>query len=168
MNEWHTRKIQEYAKYKNSCVQTGISSQNSMEHVPLSTFKSNSTEFQLVWTTPAPRIGVVAQSPTTNTLASLYTFMSQVRSNMSNELGRRNREFSNFGCHLCLYVRGQSGTTVTCRPGQIFTEAGTLGTNANIVGYIQMDESQYVQLLPRALQQVWLNAFSGTEHFVRT
>jgi hypothetical protein len=139
-----------------------------VENVRLSTFYSNADEFQLVWTSPAPRIGIVARSPATATLASLYNSMSRVRSDIDRELGQRDRKFSNFGCHLCLYVRGQSGTTVTCRQGQVLTEDGKLIDEPNIVGYIQMDESQYVQWLPRNLRQIWLAAFIRTEHFVRT
>jgi len=168
MNAWQTRKMQEYARYKNECVRKGVPDQTSVENVPLSTFYSNSNEFQLVWTSPAPRIGIVAQSPATTTLASLYTFMSKVRSDADRELGRRDSKFSNFGCHLCLYVRGQSGTTVTCRQDQVLTENGRLTDNPNIVGYIQMDESQYVQWLPQNLRKVWLDAFNRADHFVRT
>jgi hypothetical protein len=131
-------------------------------------FNSKPNEFDLVWTSPAPRIGIIARSPTTSTLASLYTFMSKVRVDAEKELGRQDRNFSNFGCHLCLYVRGQSGTNVTCRRGQILTEDGSLKENLNIVGYIQMDASQYVQWLPRKIKQVWLDAFKQVEHFVRT
>lgn len=168
MNEWHTRKIQEYTKYKNVCVRNGIPNQTSVEKVLLSNFNMNSTEFQLVWTSPAPQIGVVARSSATSTLDSLYTFMSKVRSDLDQELGRCDKNFSNFGCHLCLYVRGQSGTSVTERSGTVLMEDGKSNKNSNIVGYIQMDESQYIQWLPRNLRQVWLGAFSRADHFVQT
>ena len=92
----------------------------------MSRFNSNPSGFELVWTSPAPRIGIIARSPATTTLASLYTFLSDVHSNADRELGLRERSFSNFGCHLCLYVSGQSDTNVTCREGEIFTEDGEL------------------------------------------
>ena len=129
---------------------------------------SFSEEFQLVWTSPAPCIGVIAQSSKTPTLASLYSFLSKVRSDAEKELAQYDQKFANFGCHLCLYVRGQQSTTVTSRQGQILTENGELNENSNIVGYIQMDESQYVQCLPCNLRRQWLEQFKAAEHFVRT
>jgi hypothetical protein len=158
--------VQEYAKYKNGCVKEATLNETLVENVRLSMFDSN--EFQLVWTSPAPRIGIVALPPAAPTLVTLYTFMSKVRSDIERELTRRDRSFSNFGCHLCLYVCGQSGTTVTRRQDQIFAEDGKLNMNSNIVGYIQMDESQYVQWLPKNLRAEWLTAFRSADHFVRT
>ncbi|CAF0818808.1 unnamed protein product [Rotaria sp. Silwood1] len=84
------------------------------QDVHLSTLDANSREFKLIWTSPAPHIGVKALSPTTTTLASLYKFMSEVRANAEKKLGQHDSKFANFGCHLCLYVCGQSGMTVTC------------------------------------------------------
>jgi hypothetical protein len=168
IKNWYKRKLAEYNKYKSECVQNRIPDRTLVENVPLSTFDSNSNEFKLVWTSPAPRIGIVSQSPATSSLASLYTFMTNVRVAAERILAQNDPNFRNFGCHLCLYVRDQSGITVTCRPDQVFTENGGLNENPNIVGYIQMDESQYVQWLPRNLRQVWLNEFSRAEHFVRT
>jgi len=169
MNGWYTRKARDYNKYKNECVQKGISNRTLTDNNSrLSNFDSDSDEFKLVWTVPAPRIGIVAQSPTTSSLASLYTFMSNVRVSAESTLARLDRNFANFGCHLCLYVSGQPGTSVTCRQGQVFMPNGTINENPNIVGYIQMDESQYLQWLPSNLQQLWLNEFSRAEHFVRT
>jgi hypothetical protein len=168
MDALYNRKRQEYAGYKKSCIEKGNSEGSLVENISLSMFNSKSNEFQLVWTSPAPRIGIIAQSPTTSTLASLYTFMSKVRVDANEELSRRDKNFSNFGCHLCLYVRDQSGMNVTCRRGQTLTEDGKLSENSNIVGYIQMDAFQYLQWLPRKIKQVWLNEFSRVEHFVRT
>ncbi len=162
MNGWRTRKLREYAGYKNECVSQATRSKPLVNDALLLMFDSNSSEFQLVWTSSAPRIGIVAQSPAGIKLASLYTFMSKVFSDID-------KIFSKFGCHLCLYVSGQSDTNVTCRPGQILTKDGKLNTNQNIVGYIQMGETQYLQLLPSTdLREAWLNAFSRAEHFVRT
>jgi hypothetical protein len=168
MNGWFTKKKSEYTRYRNECVQKGIPNGTAVESVSLSTLYSSSDEFKLVWTSPAPRIGIVAQSPTTSTLASLYTFMSNVRVAAEKALSRLDRNFSNFGCHLCLYVRGQEGTTVTCRQDRVLLPDGTIHDNPNIVGYIQLDESQYVQWLPHDLRKPWLNAFASAEHFVQT
>ena len=131
-------------------------------------FGSKSNEFELVWTSPNPCIGIIARSPISSTLVSLYKFMSEVRIDAEKELSRQDKNYSNFGCHLCLYVRGQSGTNVTCRKGHILTENGSLQENPNFVGYIQMDAFEYVQWLPRQLKEVWLDAFKQIEHFVRT
>ena len=81
--------------------------------------------------------------------------MSTFRSTADATLSQKDEGFSNFGCHLCLYVCGQNGTSVTCRPDQILTENGNKAQNTNIVGYIQMDETQYVQWLPSKLRQTW-------------
>jgi hypothetical protein len=67
-----------------------------------------------------------------------------------------------------LYVRDQSGTNVTSRQGQILTEDGQFTTNDNIVGYIQIDENQYLQWLPQKLTQTWFNDFGQAEYFVGT
>ncbi len=164
----YRRKLEQYKRFKRECVQRRIPDQTLVGNVLLSTFDSNSNEFKLVWTSPAPRIGIVSQSPATSSLASLYTFMTNVRVAAEKTLAQNDPNFLNFGCHLCLYVRDQSGTTVTCRPDQVFTENGGLNDSPNIVGYIQMDECQYVQWLPCNLRQAWLNEFSRAEHFVRT
>jgi hypothetical protein len=168
MKNWQRKKAKNYEDYKNECVNKGTPKQTSVENCLLSTFDSNSQEFQLVWTYPAPRIGIVARSPSTSTLGSLYKFMSTVRSDAENKLKKCDANFTNFGCHICLYVCGQSGTSVTCRQGQVLTGNGQVNGNPNIVGYIQMDESQYVQWLPSELRQVWLNGFKEAVHFVRT
>jgi hypothetical protein len=169
IKNWHTKKAKDYDKYKNECVQKNFPAHTSVEKCRLSTFDSNSQDFQLVWTYPAPRIGIVARSPTTTTLGSLYKFMSKVRSDAEEALRKCDSSFARFGCHLCLYVRGQSDTTfVTCRQGQVLSENGQLNENPNIVGYIQMDESQYVEWLPPRSRDVWLNEFRRAEHFVRT
>jgi hypothetical protein len=137
-------------------------------NIVLSRFNSNKDEFELVWTSPAPRISIIARSPDDTTLADLYKFMSQVHSDIQEELSRRNGSMTTFDCHLCLYVRGQSGTTVTSRQGQISTEDGQFTTNDNIVGYIHIDENQYLQWLPQQLTQTWFNAFRQAEYFVGT
>ena len=168
MAGWYERKTKEYRRYKDDCIGKGIPNQSLMETTPLSTFNSNTNEFELVWTSPAPRIGIIARSPATTTLVSLYNFMSQVRSNIESQLSQRDKSISNFGCHFCLYVHGQSGTAVTCRQGQVLNENGQLSTNENMVGYIQIDESQYILWLPSNLKQPWFNAFRQAEHFVDT
>ncbi|CAF2400401.1 unnamed protein product [Rotaria sp. Silwood2] len=168
INKWYAQKQEIYTKYRDECLKKPIPDHTLVEDVHLSTLHANSREFKLVWMYPAPRIGVKALNPETMTLASLYKFMSEIRSNAEKELGRRDRKFANFGCHLCLYVCGQLGTSVTCRQGQVFTENGELDTDSDIAGYIQMDESQYVQWLPRNLRQKWLNEFGRVKHFVET
>ena len=168
MTNWYKRKLADYNKYKSECVQKRIPDHTLVEDVLLSTFDSSSNEFKLVWTSPAPRIGIVARSPAASSLASLYTFLTNVRVAAEKILARHDRNFANFGCHLCLYVRDQSDTTVTCRPYRVLTENGGFDKNPNIVGYIQMDECQYVQWLPRNLRQIWLDQFKQAEHFVRT
>ncbi|CAF1496956.1 unnamed protein product, partial [Adineta steineri] len=127
-----------------------------------------SSEFTLVWLSSSPRIGIVAQSPSTSSLMSLYTFMEKTRVDAEKKLSQQNTKFTNFGCHLCLYVHGQSGTSVTRRQDRILMENGRFDDITNIVGYIQMDESQYVEWLPYNLRQIWFNEFGRAEHFVRT
>ncbi|CAF0868162.1 unnamed protein product [Rotaria sordida] len=168
MTKWYTAKEQDGIKYRDECLKKKISDHTLVEDVRLSILDANSRKFKLVWTYPAPRIGVKALNPRTTTLASLYNFMSEIRSNAEKELGQRDPKFANFGCHLCLYVCGQSGTTVTCRQDQVFTENGGLDTDSDIIGYIQMDESQYAQWLPSNLRQKWLNEFRRVDHFVQT
>ncbi|CAF1569925.1 unnamed protein product [Adineta steineri] len=121
-----------------------------------------------VWLSSSPRIGIVAQSPSTSNLGSLYTFMEKTRINAGKKLSQQDTRFTNFGCHLCLYVHGQSGTSVTCRQDRILMENGKFDDIINMVGYIQMDESQYVEWLPHNLRQVWLKEFRRAEHFVQT
>ncbi|CAF1450098.1 unnamed protein product [Adineta steineri] len=141
MRKWYTRQLENYA---------------------------SSSEFKFVWLSPAPRIGIVAQSPSTSSLTSLYTFMEKTRANIEEELSQQDPKFTNFGCHLCLYVHGQSGTSVTCRPDRIIMENGGFDDITNIVGYIQMGELHYAEWLPYSLRQVWLKEFGGVTHFVRT
>ena len=166
MDGYDNRKRTEYLGYKNHCIQTGNTRTSEAARVALSTFNSN--DYQLVWTAPDPRIGVIARSPNNQTLASLYDFMSRARVNIEQELTQRDRNFANFGCHLCLYVSGRSGTNVTQRQGQIFSEDGRLNTNSNLVGYIQMDASQYVLCLPASIKGPWLHEFKKVDHIVHT
>ena len=97
----YTRKIQEYAAYKDKCIQNGILNQSLAGNVLLSTFNSNTNKFEFVW---------ISRSPANTTLADLYNFMSQVHSNIEKELCKLDKKLTTFDCHLCLYVRGQSGT----------------------------------------------------------
>ena len=166
MDKLYNRKRKEYLGYQKDCIQTALSGESEVAKIPLSTF--NSDEFQLAWTTPAPRIGVIARSSNSIPLSLLYAFMSKVRVDAEKTLSEYDRDFANFGCHLCLYVSGPSGTNATRRQGQIFSEDGQLNTNSNLVGYIQMDASQYVQWLPSAIKNVWLEAFKREEYFVHT
>lgn len=166
MDGLYNRKKAEYLNYKKDCIQVALSGESAVATIPLSTFNSN--EFQLVWITPAPRIGVIARSSNSTTLSSLYTFLSKVRVDAEKQLSKCDRNFANFGCHLCLYVSGSFGTNTTRRQSQIFSEDGRLTTNTDLVGYIQMDASQYVQWLPFNIKEAWLDAFKREEHFVHT
>lgn len=166
MDGYDNRKITEYRGYKESCIQTAALPAGRVTEVPLSTFNSN--DYQLVWTAPDPRIGVIARSPNNSTLASLYDFMSRVIVDAEKELNKRDRNFANFGCHLCLYVSAGSGTNVMQRQGRIFSENGNLSTASNLVGYIQMDASEYVQWLPTQIKQTWLGEFRRVDHIVHT
>lgn len=164
----YRKNLHKYQKYKNDCIQKRIPDQTPVQSIALSTFNSNTNEFQLVWLASTPRIGVVAQAPAQTKLASLYQFMSNTRVSMERALSQVDRSFANFGCHLCLYVRDQMDTLTTCRPDQVLTANGTISVDQNIVGYIQMDENQYAQWLPGNLRRKWLDEFSRAEHFVRT
>ncbi|CAF1405654.1 unnamed protein product [Adineta steineri] len=166
MKNWYTKQMKNYANYKNDCIQKKIPNQTVVQKIALSMFSSS--EFKLVWLSSSPRIGIVAQSPSTSNMMSLYTYMEKTRVDAEKELSQKQAKFKNFGCHLCLYVHGQSGTFVTCRQDQILNENGRIDDITNIVGYIQMDESQYLEWLPHNLRQVWLNEFGRAEHFVRT
>ncbi|UJR36118.1 hypothetical protein I4U23_028853 [Adineta vaga] len=168
MSNWFRKNQINYTKYKNECILKNIPDHTSVESIPLSTFNSTSNEFTLVWLPSTPRIGIVAQSPGHTKLASLYEFMEKTRVDMEKKLSDCDPSFAEFGCHLCLYVHGQLDTVITPRSGRIFKENGEITENPNIVGYIQMDESQYVTWLPHNLRRTWLDEFGRVDHFVRT
>ncbi|CAF1496969.1 unnamed protein product [Adineta steineri] len=166
MKNWYTKQIKNYINYKKDCIQKKIPNQTVIQKIALSMFSSS--EFTLVWLSSSPRIGIVAQSPSTSNMMSLYTFMEKTRVDAEKKLSQQNTKFTNFGCHLCLYVYGQPGTSVTCRPDRILNENGRIDDITNIVGYIQMEELHYAEWLPYNLRHVWLNEFGRVEHFVRT
>ncbi|CAM4797381.1 unnamed protein product [Rotaria magnacalcarata] len=169
MRAWDRKKREQYKKYQLGCVNKKYARNSSVESYSLSNLDANSNEFKLAWISSAPRIGVIALNPDNTTLASLYNFMSEVRVKATAELNRHDPTFNDFGCHLCLYVSGKtSDTKVTSRSGQVLRETGDLTENTNLVGYIQMDESQYAQWLPTAIREQWLTQFADSEHFVST
>ena len=170
MSDWQKQTADEYKKYQAECVAKKTPTPSRIEGVTLSTLDSRSENFKLAWTSPTPRIAVIVQASARDiaTLASLYDFMSAVRVHAEGALSQRDGDFRNFGCHICLHVRGQSGTTVTCRTANILATDGTITANANVVGYIQMDESQYLQWLPGNIREKWREEFRRSEHFVRT
>ncbi|CAF0872769.1 unnamed protein product [Adineta steineri] len=170
MRIWLEDKKREGADYKNTCIRQGIPNQNLNGFVPLSIFDLDTSKFNLVWTSPAPRIGIINRSPPNpnTSLADLYHFMEQIYFAMKKELREQEQKRKTFGCHLCLYVRGQSGTAVTCREGKILSEDGQITINQNLVGYIQVSESQYLRWLPYGARETWFNAFHESEHLVET
>ncbi|CAF0957050.1 unnamed protein product [Adineta steineri] len=168
MKIWFEDKKREGANYKNTCIQQGIPNQNLNGFAKLSSFNLDTSKFNLVWTSPAPRIGIITRSPSNTSLADLYHFMTQTHSNTDKELPQWELNETTFDCHLCLYVRGQSGTAVTCREGKILSEDGQITINQNLVGYIQVSESQYLRWLPYGARETWFNAFRESEHLVET
>ncbi|CAF4336911.1 unnamed protein product [Adineta steineri] len=170
MRIWLEDKKREGVDYKNTCIQEGIPNQNLNGFAPLSIFDLDTSKFNLVWTSPAPRIGIITRSPPNpnTSLADLYDFMEQIYSAMKNDLCEQEQNRKTFGCHLCLYVCGQLGTAVTCREGKILSEDGQITINQNLVGYIQVSESQYLRWLPYGARETWFNAFRESEHLVET
>lgn len=152
------------------CVDKKVSTPTRVEQYSLETLAKISNEFKLAWTSPAPRIAVIFQGSGNQvaSLSSLYDFLSTVRQTADGALGKLDSSFRNFGCHLCLYVSGLAGTNVTRRSIQIFRPDGTKEMNSNVVGYIQMDEGQYLEWIPSTLREIWRRDFGGAEHFVET
>lgn len=170
MSDWQKRTADDYKEYQTECVGKEIPTSSQIEGVTLSTLDSQSQNFKLAWTSPTPRIAVIAQASAVNTatLASLYDFMSATRVRAESALSRLDTKFQNFGCHICLHVCGQSDIAVNCRTVNVLATDGTTTANANVVGYIQMDESQYLQWLPGNIREKWRQEFRSTAHFVRT
>lgn len=168
MQKWDAKRRKEYQNYQKDCIQKVSDVQTSVESVPLSALNIISTRFKLVWFYQEPRIGVIASDPQNTNLYSLYEFLSSVSINAEAMLSSKDSSFKNFGCHLCLYVSGRSDIKVTCRPGTVFTQNGQSPEDSNLVGYIQMEEVQYAQWLPRNLRKTWLEQFTSVNHFVST
>ena len=169
VQEWDLEKRQDYKKHKSECFARGSTVERFLGETSLFFFNTPTNAFELVWTLSSPRIGIIARSPQTSTLANLYEFMSIAYLNIERELRRYTRNMNaEYDCHLCLFVRGQRGTNLTCREEQIISKNGRIETQTNLVGYIQMDENEYVRWLPQDLKQIWLDAFNQTEFFVGT
>ena len=169
LRDRHRRQGANYKGYRDECVQKRARGPTAAEGLALSTLDVQSKGFQLAWSASTPRLVVLTRSPTAPcSLASLYQFMSQMRTTAERELRRLDRQFDNFGCHLCLYVSAHSGTNVTRRSDRILTADPTMNQTENAVGYIQLDECQYSRWLPLNLRDTWFNEFSTAEHYVST
>jgi len=164
LKNYDKKQHENYTKYK---AQTLSAARSINIQLPISLSSFNNGEFSLVWTSPAPRIGIMWDSSKRSNLASLYDFMNNIRIQMEQHLRQSDKSFENFGCHQCLFVRGQLDTELTQRDCQVFS-ANSRWERQPIVGYIQMEELQYYKWLPVNLRDYWLMAFDGAEHFVRT
>jgi len=168
----HHKQQHLYALYKNKCVEygkLGILSEDLVSDVQLQLFESD--DFGLVWMCPEPRIGVfVKQNPNNPslTLRMLYNFLSKTVEQVEQRLSAINKQYQNFGSHLCLFVNGQEYTwNLTYQIYHCLTEMVQLSP-ISIVGYIQMDEQQYFRWLPYEFKPVWLTHFEHFEHIVLT
>ena len=102
------------------------------------------------------------------TLADLYKFLSEIRENAERALQEHDRSFRNFGCHLCLYARGQNGISLTTRKVATLNDTGDIQPDSVAVGYIQMGENEYAKWLPPSIRRIWLTQFQGAPYFVST
>ena len=95
--------------------------------------------------------------------------MSRVYTDIQDQLRQYNQNRNAvFDCHMCLHVRGQIESNVTCRQGQVLTLDEEITTNDNLVGYFQMAEDHYLWWLPQNLKKIWFDNFSQVDHVVGT
>ncbi|CAF1089318.1 unnamed protein product [Adineta steineri] len=117
--------------------------------------------------TPEPRIGVYSQKP--QELRLLYDFMVDVKEQMEIDLLSKDKSFRNFGCHFCLFVSAENQANTTPRAFKVLNETGTDVKTTELVGYIQMDDQQYYQLLPdENHRQTWFSDFKRHDFIVTT
>lgn len=170
LRTWRDEKLKIYQKYKEACIRRHFSFENRFEQLRLNQLDETSADFQLAWTTPTPRVAVIDRLANVRiaSLSLLYDFISSVYQKIERNLGSIDPKFVDFGSHLCLYVSGTTGTNVKHRSSQIFDNNGRKIINENVVGYIQMHETQYLCWIPRCLREIWREDFQQAEHFVET
>ena len=168
MNAWYIRERKKCEKYKNDCLAKKKSIVSLKENGIFADFCSSQNQFELVWITPQPRIGVIIKPGMQATLAQLYQYMSEVYNYLENQLRNYAKNMKYFGGHFCLHVQGANDSTVVRRSGRILTGNGIPMISQDLIGYIQIGETDYPKCLPRRFRETWLNAFENAEHFVDT
>ncbi|CAF4154965.1 unnamed protein product [Adineta steineri] len=159
----YQKTLQKYNGYKQKLVTTA----KNLQSIPFNVKAYEKNGFSLVWMTPDPRIGVYSQKP--QQLRLLYDFMVNVKEQMEKDLLSKDKSFRNFGCHFCLFVSAENQANTTPRASKGLNETGTDVKTAELVGFIQMDDQQYYQLLPdENHRQTWFNDFKRHDFIVTT
>ncbi|CAF1089256.1 unnamed protein product [Adineta steineri] len=159
----YQKTLQKYNGYKQKLVTTA----KNLQSIPFNVKAYEKNGFSLVWMTPDPRIGVYSQKP--QQLRLLYDFMVNVKEQMEKDLLSKDKSFRNFGCHFCLFVSAENQANTTPRASKGLNETGTDVKTAELVGFIQMDDQQYYQLLPdENHRQTRLNDFKRHDFIVTT
>ena len=170
MNQLHKNRRTsqfKYARYRDACVAAAHQCLYDPVSfcVPLQQFES--PQFSLVFLAGMPRIGIVAKTRYTD-LKTLYNFMVDFYRRAMKRLSSINRRYTNFGAHLCLFVRGNKHDCgLTQRDGRVLLD-GHRTKPVRLVGYVQMDEQLYLRWLPSIYHDIWLNEFKTFPHLVLT
>ncbi|CAF1029409.1 unnamed protein product [Didymodactylos carnosus] len=160
----------DFVKYKKQCIEDGKNGELTDDFVTNVRLKMlKTTDYGLICCCPTPRIGVFLKSKTTKpSLHHFYSFLSKMYEQAESQLKCWNNQYEQFGCHLCLFVSGQKQSAkVTEQIYHGFHQNGELRC-VQIVGYLQMEETQYFRWLPDTLKSFWLTEFEKFDHFVKT
>ncbi|CAF1370999.1 unnamed protein product, partial [Didymodactylos carnosus] len=145
--------IGKYQKYQRDCIDKA----GKLQDIKVDLLQLESTEFGLRFMVREPRIAICSKQHST-TLRALYDYLMQLYASMITI----HEDFNNLGCHLCLFVSTQSGTTA--RSATLFNSGNV--TDVDTVGYIQMGAEDYYRILPTELKHKWLNEFRNNGQYI--